>query len=155
MVGSLLVGIRKSAFLRYSVIALSFAGFCFTLLGVLSWSYYDQFYLYMREGIEFGHVWDKLAWDPMYSPIIVHAKALYENYAASIPVQHYSHTIFYWVSYGLAPCPVDNYIYCTYGIGTVASILVLIGAVMAVILWRINVLKSHNRIVAAIRRGRA
>ena len=46
MVGSLLVGIGKSAFLRYSVIALSAAGFCITMLGVLFWSYYDHFYLY-------------------------------------------------------------------------------------------------------------
>ena len=78
-----------------------------------------------------------MAWDPVYSPIIVHAKALYENYAASIPVDHYFHTNWHWVNYGHAPCPVDNYIYCTYGIAPAASVLALAGAVMAVILWRL------------------
>ncbi len=156
MVGSLLVGIGKKAFLRYSVIGLSVAGFCITMLGVLSWSYYDQIYLSLKEGVDLGLVWDKLAWDPIYSPIIVHAKAMYGNFAASIPLKQYFHTVYHWVNYGLAPCPVDNYIYCTYGVVMVAALLVVAGIVMAVILWQLNVLKRHNRISAAIiRRMRA
>jgi hypothetical protein len=155
MVGSLLVGIGKKAFLRYSVITLSAAGFCITMLGVLSWSYYDQVYLFLKEGVDLGVVWDKLAWDPVNSPIIVHAKALYGNYAASIPVNAYFHTSWNWVNYGLAPCQIDNYMYCTYGIGVVAALLVVAVAMMGVILWQINALKHHNRIAAAIRRGLA
>ena len=94
----------------------------------------------------------RLAWDPMHSPIILHAKALHENYAADIPVDFYFRTSWHWVNFGLAPCPVDNYMYCTYGIVVAATILALAGAVMAVILWQINVLKRRNRIAAAIRR---
>jgi hypothetical protein len=96
-----------------------------------------------------------MAWDPAHSPIILHAKALYENYAASIPVDFYFGTSWHWVNFGLAPCPVDNYIYCTYGIAVAVPILVLAGVVMAVVLWKINVLKRRNRIAAAIRRGLA
>jgi hypothetical protein len=155
MVGSLLVGIGKKAFLRFSLIGLSAAGFCITMMGVLFWSYYDQVYLFFKEGVDLGLVWDKLAWDPVNSPIIVHAKALYGNYAAGIPVDFYFHTSWHWVNYGLAPCQVDNYIYCTYGIVMVALLLALAGAVMVVVLWQINVLKHHNRIAAAIKRGLA
>jgi hypothetical protein len=152
MVGSLLVGIQKKTFLSYSIIALSTAGFCITMLGVLFWSYYELVYMYLKEGIEYGLVWDKMAWDPMHSPIILHAKALQENYAANIPVDFYFRTSWHWVNFGLAPCPVDNYMYCTYGIVVAATILALAGVMMAVILWRINVLKRRNRIAAAIRR---
>jgi hypothetical protein len=144
MVGSLLVGIGKKNFLRYSVIALSAAGFCVTMLGVLVWSYYDQIYLYMSQRIPLDQVWNALAWDPAHSPIIVHAKILHENYIASIPVHLYSQTSFHWVTYGLAPCPVDNYMYCTYGIASAVSLLALAGAVMAVVLWRIGVMKRPN-----------
>ncbi len=144
MVGSLLVGINKKTFLRYSVIGLSAAGFCITVLGVLVWTYYDQIYLFMTQRIPFDQVWNTLAWDPAHSPIIVHAKILYENYIPSIPEHLYLNTSFHWVTYGLSPCPVDNYMYCTYGIVRVALILVLAGAVMAVVLWQFGVLKRPN-----------
>jgi hypothetical protein len=155
MVGSLLVGTGKKALLRHSVIALSAAGFCITMLGVLFWSYYDHFLMIFKEKIEYGVVWNKMAWNPAHSPIVFHAKALYGNYAASIPVQQYFHTNWHFVNYGHAPCQIDNYIYCTYGIVMVAPLLVLAGAVMAVVLWQIKVLKRRNRIAVAIRRGLA
>jgi len=108
-----------------------------------------------KEGIEYGLVWNKMAWDPMHSPIIFHAKALFANYAASIPVDTYFHTNWHFVNYGLAPCPVDNYIYCRYGGVMVVPLLVLVGAMMAVVLWQLNVLKRGNRVSAAIRQGHA
>jgi hypothetical protein len=153
MVGSLLVGIGKKTFLRYSVIALSVAGFCITILGILFWSYYDLLYIYLKEGGEYGlGLWNKMAWDPMHSPIVLHAKALSESYAASIQVQHYFYSSLHWVTYGLAPCPVDNYMYCTNGIGVAAALLMVAGIVMAVILWQLNVLKRRNRIATARKR---
>jgi hypothetical protein len=155
MVGSLLVGIKKKTFLRYSIIALSAAGFCITMLGVLFWSYYGQVYMYLKERVDYGIIWDKMAWDPVYSPIVLHAKALHGNYAASIPVDFYFHKSWHWVNFGLAPCPIDNYIYCTYGVVVAAALLVVAGAVMAVVLWHIKVLNRPNRIAAAIRRGLA
>ena len=155
MVGSLLVGINRNTFLKYSVIALSASGFCITLLGVLVWPYYDQVYLELKEKLDDKIAWNALIWDPMHSPIILHAKALAENYIGTIHVQNYFHTSWHWVNYGLAPCPYDNYIYCTYGIVPVVSILVLIGIALAVILWQINGLMYQSRITAAIRRGPA
>jgi hypothetical protein len=86
-------GISRNTFLKYSVIALSVAGFCITMLGVLVWTYYDQIYLYMHQRILFDQVWNTLAWDPVHSPIIVHAKILYENYIPSIPVHLFSHVV--------------------------------------------------------------
>jgi hypothetical protein len=155
MVGSLLVGIGKKAFLKYSVITLSAAGFCITILGVLVWTYYDQIYLYMKLGMPFTPGWNALAWDQSHSPIIVHAKILYENFIPSIPVKSYFHGYYHWVTYGLAPCPVDNYIYCTYGTVPALSVLALVVAVMGIILWRLSVLRRRHRITAAIRRGLA
>jgi hypothetical protein len=152
MVGSLLVGIGKKAFLRYSVIALSAAGFCITMLGVLFWSYYDHFLMIFNEKIAYGFVWNKMAWDPMHSPIVLHAKALYGNYAASIPVDAYFHTNWHFVNYGLAPCQIDNYMYCTYGTVPALSVLALVGVVMGIILWRLNVLRRRDRVATVIRR---
>jgi hypothetical protein len=152
MVGSLLVGLGKKAFLKYSVIALSAAGFCITMLGVLFWSYYDHFLMIFNEKIAYGFVWNKMAWDPMHSPIVLHAKALYGNYAASIPVNAYFHTSWHWVNYGLAPCQIDNYMYCTYGTVPALSVLALVGVVMGIILWRLNVLRRRDRVATVIRR---
>jgi hypothetical protein len=152
MVGSLLIGIGRKMFLKYSLIGLSAAGFCITMLGVLFWSYYELVYMYLKEKIAYGLVWNKMAWEPAHSPIVLHAKALHENYAAIIPVDFYFHTSWHWVNFGLAPCPIDNYIYCTYGIGLAAPALVLAGVMMAVVLWKIKVLPRRNRIAAAIRR---
>jgi hypothetical protein len=150
MVGSLLVGLGRNTLLRYSVIALSAAGFCITVLGVLVWTYYDPVYLNFKQNVAFEHIWNMLAWNPVHTPIVVHAKILYENYVASIPVQSYFHTYWHGVTYGLAPCPIDNYIYCTYGTVPAVSLLVLAGVVMAVILRQVNVLKHRNRIATAI-----
>ena len=155
MMGSLLAGINKNVFLKYSLFALSAAGFCVTILGVLVWPYYDQFYLVMKEKIDFTPTWNMLSWDPMHSPIILHAKILYENYLAGIPIQSYVHTYWHYVTYGQAPCSVDNYIYCTYGALPALAILVLVGVMMAVILRQVNVLKRRTRIFTSRSRAPA
>ena len=155
MMGSLLAGINKNVFLKYSLFALSAAGFCVTILGVLVWPYYDQFYLVMKEKIDFTPTWNMLSWDPLHSPIILHAKILYENYVPNIPVQAYFHTEWHWVNYGLVPCPVDNYIYCTYGALPALAVLVLVGVMMAVILRQVNVLKRRTRIFTSRSRAPA
>jgi hypothetical protein len=87
----------------------------------------------------------------MNSPIVLNAKILYENYLPSIPVQSYFHTSWHWVTFGLAPCPIDNYIYCTYGIVMVASMIVLIGIMMFAILRQVNLIKRHKGMTTAMR----
>jgi hypothetical protein len=121
------------------------------MLGILFWFWIAAFWLMFIGGIDDSIVYDKLIWDPMYSPIIFHAKALYGNYAASIPEETFFHTSWHFVTYGLAPCPVDNYIYCTYGTVMVVFLLGLIGIMMFAILRQVHVLKRRNRIVAALR----
>ena len=65
MVGSLFVGINKNAFLKYSTIALSAAGFCVALLGALVWSSYDESFLVLKQGIGYANTWNVLSWDQM------------------------------------------------------------------------------------------
>jgi hypothetical protein len=127
--GALLIQLRKPHFkyrlpLKISIITLCGAGFCITLLGKLVWFMYDLNYMW---GIE--HIvtqWpEMMIWNPSYSTIILHIKMLMSNYVSTI---HPEHSL-YWTAYGLAPCPVDVYVFCKFGIAPI----ILLGAAIAIL----------------------
>jgi hypothetical protein len=127
--GALLIQLRKPHFkyrlpLKISIITLCVAGFCITLLGKLVWFMYDLNYMW---GIE--HIvtqWpEMMIWNPNYSSIILHIKMLMSDYVTTI---HPEHSL-YWTAYGLAPCPVDVYVFCKFGIAPI----ILLGAAIAIL----------------------
>jgi hypothetical protein len=142
IIGSLFLKIEKRVFLKYSIIALSVMGFCITMLGTLVWWSYDQVYLELKEKLPRNNLWNILIWHPFYSPIVIHAKSLLENYISQIDVQRYLYTSWRWGNYGLAPCAYDNYIYCKFGITYNITIAVLIAFVALSILIETRIFKS-------------
>jgi hypothetical protein len=144
LVGSLLLDLKGQTLIKSIMVILSFAGFVINFLGLLVWINYDQLFLTFNEGVSTIDVWNTLIWDPVYSPILVHAQILLENYIAQIPVNDYLNTSLHWVSYGLAPCPVDNYLYCNYGIVPLVVIVMLIAAFTIYILNRIKIINYKN-----------
>jgi hypothetical protein len=118
--GAILVNLRRMnakrrLLLKLSVIVLCIAGFSVNLLGTLVWFMYDLVYAWQREGLGASEWPIIMAWNSHYSPIILHIKMLTENYVSNIQPQKYANTAWYWLSYGLAPCPYDTYVLCKLG----------------------------------------
>jgi len=64
-----------------------------------------------------ANYWSIVAWNPNYSPIFLHFKLLMDDdFISQIQPKHYHGTDYHFVTYGLAPCQYDIYIYCKYGI---------------------------------------
>jgi len=118
--GAILVNLRRMnakrrLLLKLSVIVLCIAGFSVNLLGTLVWFMYDLVYAWQREGLGASEWPIIMTWNIHYSPIILHIKMLTENYVSNIQPQKYANTAWYWLSYGLAPCPYDTYVLCKLG----------------------------------------
>jgi hypothetical protein len=145
LIGKLLIDLKGKTLLKSLIFVLSILGFSINFLGLLVWINYDQLFLSLQKGISGDEVWNTLIWNPVYSPIVVHAEILMENYVAHIPVSDYLNTSWHWVSYGLAPCPVDNYVYCNYGIIPIVFMFLLISTIAMYVLSRIKFIKPKNQ----------
>ena len=78
-----------------------------------------------------------VTWDPKYSPIVQHIKILSEGYISDIPVATYRDTAWDYVTYGLAPCKYDLYIFCMFGFVSF-MMLVATAIVLAIIILKVN-----------------
>ena len=65
-----------------------------------------------------------MTWNPVYSPIVLHTKALSSDFVSQIHPENYINSAWYWTSYGLAPCSYDDYIFCKFGIVPLGIIVV-------------------------------
>jgi hypothetical protein len=117
LLGTIFSRIKKSYFMKSVVVCLCLAGFYVNLSGLLTWYQYGWMYGLSIEGLYlFPNYLDIMTWSPMYSPIILHTKALMTNYVSTISPEQYANTSWYWVTYGNAPCKYDLYIYCNLGV---------------------------------------
>jgi hypothetical protein len=73
-----------------------------------------------------------MTWDPNYSPIVLHAKALASGFVAQLRPGHD------FTSYGLAPCPYDLYFFCKFGPSSMLILLPLVAVLGTVILNEIR-----------------
>lgn len=123
--GAFLLQLKTRLSLKLLTIALCVSGFYLNLLGSLEWWYYAYAYawnvlgLLKLEGYAGVHhiginSFDIMAWDPIYSPIVLHQTLLSSDYISRLPVGE---------SGGLAPCLYDNYVFCKMGI--VSTLLLL------------------------------
>jgi hypothetical protein len=78
-----------------------------------------------------------VTWDPKYSPIVQHFKILNEDYISDIPVASYKETAWDYITYGLAPCKYDLYIFCKVGIVTF-TMLAAAAIILAIFILKIN-----------------
>jgi hypothetical protein len=115
-----------------TIILLCFAGFVVNLVGKLVWVSYVFIYMWDRMVIwqKAANYWNIVAWNPFYSPIVLHMRVLMDNYVSSIQPEYYHATFWHWATYGLAPCSYDLYIFCKFGLGPVlasSGVVVILG----------------------------
>jgi hypothetical protein len=126
---------RRKLIMKASVITLAALGFYVNLVGTLVWYQYGIIYGWEREQLHvFTNNMDIMTWNPYYSPIVLHTKALIEDFVSTIDPDKYLNTAWYWTSYGLAPCSYDIYIFCTFGLLSFVGILISTGTIGVYIL---------------------
>jgi hypothetical protein len=103
--------------LKFSILGLATLGFYINLVGTLVWYQYGIMYGWDREGLsQDPNNMDVMTWNPYYSPIVLHNRALLSDFVSTIHPEKYLNSSWYWINYGLAPCSYDIYIFCRFGI---------------------------------------
>jgi hypothetical protein len=145
LLGALLLYAKKRLFLKLSIIMLCVAGFYVNLLGTLVWFQYGYAYGWEKEQLaKYDNHMDIIIWNPYYSPIILHMKALMSDYVSHIQPEKYLNTYWLWMAYGLAPCSYDVYIFCKFGILPILLFSAFISILAILIMREIGVF--NNRI---------
>jgi hypothetical protein len=101
------------------VVALFTAGFAVNLIGKLTWVSYVALYMWQELQLPAlgASYLNTVAWNPTYSLIALHFKVLTDNnFLSQIEPRDYRGTEHHFVTYGLAPCQFDIYLYCEFGI---------------------------------------
>ena len=125
--GTLLARFRQSRLLlKVSVLTVCIAGFIVNIPGILVWSEYGTIYASDREGLSAdpGSM-EAVTWNPNHSPIISHIRALMDDYVHLISPEHWRYTGWHYITYGLAPCSYDLYIFCELGIIPIVVLLAI------------------------------
>lgn len=118
--------LKYGSVLKITLIVLCAGGFVINLPGKLVSSEYGEIYAQEEEGVYL----DDMAWNPYYSPVIIHMRTLMDNYASYFPVEEYRYRILSDIAYGLAPCSFDLYIFCNFGLAPIlllSAVLILLG----------------------------
>src|ERR687897_582732 len=125
--GTLLARFRQSRLLlKVSVLAVCIAGFIINIPGILVWSEYGTIYASDREGLSADPTsMEAVTWNPNHSPIISHIRALMDDYIHLISPEHWRYTGWHYITYGLAPCSYDLYIFCEFGIIPIVVLLAI------------------------------
>jgi hypothetical protein len=149
--GSLLTHLRKKLFMKISVIALSVAGFYVSLIGTLVWWQYEYIYIFdifKREKSANTDPNNTMMWQPRYSPIIMLTNMLLSDYVSHIDVEMYFRTAWHFVTYGLAPCSYDVYLYCKFGIVPIVMLLAIIAVLAVFIMNRVGIF--NNKLLLSV-----
>jgi len=126
---------------KISLIILSVAGFSINLLGILVWSEYGTIYGWDREELYKVPAFEVMAWNPYYSPIVLHLKVLMDDYVSKIPVEQYRYSAWHYTTYGLAPCSYDLYIFCKFGLVPILT-LSIVNAILALKILNIRIVRT-------------
>lgn len=101
-------------------------------------------YGWQQEGLSvYPNSLDVVTWYPLYSPIVLHTKALLNGYLLTIDPTQYVNTSWYWADYGNAPCLIDLYIYCNYGIIPTLIIIFVLVLLLVLANMRIAIVRHH------------
>src|ERR687897_1348786 len=125
--GTLLARFRQSRLLlKVSVLTVCIAGFIVNIPGILVWSEYGMIYAWDREDLSaIPTSMEAVTWNPNHSPIISHIRALMDDYIHLISPEHWRYTGWHYITYGLAPCSYDLYIFCEFGIIPIVVLLAI------------------------------
>ncbi len=164
--GTLFLNLKNRLFLKATIIILCVAGSFVNLLGILIW--YDYGYDYgLKVGGLMKYVNDQIpisfmqhnrridtfseiiTYIPNYSPIVLHIGALISNYPSHIKLTP-AFLNSYW-SYGNAPCPYDNFVFCKFGITPIlllSTAIVFLAYLIVIEIYDINpILRLKNSII--------
>ena len=78
-----------------------------------------------------------VTWDPTLALAVEHFKILNEDYISNIPVASYKDTAWDYITYGLAPCKYDLYIFWEVGT-TLFTLLAAVAIILAIIILKIK-----------------
>ena len=70
---------------------------------------------------------------------------LLSDYVSHIDVEIYFKTAWHFITYGLAPCSYDIYLYCKFGIVPIVILLAIIGVLAILIIKRIGMFSNINK----------
>ena len=144
LLGSMLQHLRKKYFLKILAVSLCVVGFYVNMTGVLLWFQYGLTYGWDKQALaDHPNSLEVMTWNPIYSPIVLHTKALIEDYPSSLDPTRYHNTAWNWIAYGTAPCSFDLYLYCTYGIGPVLGIFFVLAVLAVIIFKKLNLSTGH------------
>jgi hypothetical protein len=144
VLGSLFIHLKKlpskrRLFLKIPIIILCVAGFYVNLVGTLVWYQYGIIYGWDKDLLfKYNDNMEIMTWNPYYSPIVLHTKALLSDFVSQIHPEKYANTAWYWTAYGLAPCSYDLYIFCKFGIVPLLLLCAAIATLAILIMMRIN-----------------
>jgi hypothetical protein len=133
-------------------VTLCLAGFIVNLPGTLVWSEYGTIFAWDKERLNmFPNSLELIAWNPGYSPIILHSKILLDDYVHKIYSEQYLNTRWHYITFGLAPCSYDLFIFCKFGAIPVVALLA-VGILLALkILSNDFIAKSLHVLRASIK----
>lgn len=126
------------------IIALCASGFAINLIGKLTWVSYVASYMWeelLLQRLATNYL-SIVAWYPIYSMIFLHFKVLTDNdFLSEIQPKNYYGTDYHFVTYGLAPCQYDIYLYCRFGIMPIVT-LSGVAALLAAFILKVKPVKA-------------
>lgn len=151
--GTLLARFKQSRLLlKVPLLILIGAGFIVNLPGILVWSEYGTIYAWDKEELaKVNGSLEVIVWNPSQSPLILHIKALMEDYVHNIYAEQYLNTKWHYITYGLAPCSYDLYIFCKFGTIPVVALLTIDVLLALKIMHNDIVTASIRRLHSSIR----
>ena len=155
--------VRVLTVLKVSTIILCTAGFAVNLLGILVWYEYGYVYGWIVERLSqldsksststipnqhtYGvNSMEVMTWNPSYSPIILHGKALMSGFVNDIQPRHD------WMSYGLAPCAYDLYFFCKFAPTSILILLPLIAFLGTIIVNQIRHENDSGKVITSFKK---
>jgi hypothetical protein len=142
--GSLFIHLKKlpskrRLFLKIPIVILCVAGFYVNLVGTLVWYQYGIMYGWDKDQLyKYNDNMEIMTWNPFYSPIVLHTKALLSDFVSQIHPEKYTNTAWYWTAYGLAPCSYDLYIFCKFGTVPLLLLCAAIATLAILIMFKFN-----------------
>ena len=108
ILGNIFFHLNKRAFLKLIVIGLCVAGLLRKFKRGTHIGFNMDLYMVGTENglASYPNSLDIMAWSPLYSPIVLHTKALMTDYVSRYDPAQYLNTSWYWAAYGNAPCSV-------------------------------------------------
>ncbi|MDF3032942.1 MAG: hypothetical protein K0R91_776 [Nitrososphaeraceae archaeon] len=137
------------------IIVLCASGFAINLIGKLTWVSYVASYMWeelLLQRLATNYL-SIVAWYPIYSLIFLHFKVLTDNdFLLEIQRKDYQGTDYHFVTYGLAPCHYDIYLYCRFGIVPIVT-LSGVAALLAAFILKVKSIKASTIQRRLIRHG--